>query len=156
VLYLLLDVSGSMKESIAGRPYSRHIWARGVAVKQVVQALRGEATYFMRYFADSPGRLHRAVTEAEAQEVIDNLFEVDFSDQGTDIQRALETAAADIKEREADCAQAEIVLLSDGESDLDIDKLQKEFGSRVRLHTVLVGNKESENLKKISVTYLKL
>lgn len=156
VMYLLVDVSGSMKETITDRPYPRHIWARGVAIKQLIKALNGEASYFLRYFTDSPGRLWPAKNRVEAQAIIDNLFEVDFSEGGTNIQLALQTAAHDIKEYEKDCAQAEILLLSDGESSLDVKKLEEEFCGKVRLHTVLIGNTDSASLREISTTYLKL
>ncbi len=156
VMYMLLDVSPSMQEALFGRSYMRHIWARGVAIKQLIQALRGEATYFLRYFAGVPGRLYEATTVPQAQAIINNLFDLGFTESNTNIQQALETAVEDIREREHACAQAEILLLSDGESPLDTQLLKRQFGNRIRLHTVLIGNADSDPLKELSVSYLKL
>jgi uncharacterized protein with von Willebrand factor type A (vWA) domain len=156
VMYILLDVSGSMKETFPGRPYARHIWARGVAIKQLIRALRGEASFFLRYFTSCVGCLYRATAVIEAQAIVDHLFEIDFAYSGTDIQLALETAATDIKQREPLCERAEILLLSDGESPLVPSALKEAFGENVRLHTVLIGEKDSLDLQRLSTTYLKL
>lgn len=152
-LYILLDVSQSMEEPMAnGMP--RHVWARGVTVNLLLEAVRGDAEYFLRAFDGNSHELHEAHTPEEAEKLIDHILRRGFSGNGTNIMNAVRTAAKDIRSRGTEIERSELLLISDGEDKSMDDEaaVRKVLGDDVRLHVVLIG-KDSAALKRVAASY---
>lgn len=152
-LYILLDVSQSMEEPM-GNGMPRHVWARGVTVNLLLEAVRGDAEYFLRAFDGNSHDLHEAHTPDEAEKLIDHILRRGFSGNGTNIMNAVRTAAKDIRSRGGEIERSELLLISDGEDKSMDDEaaVRKVLGDDVRLHVVLIG-KDSAALKRVASTY---
>lgn len=151
LLYILLDVSGSMDTPMVnGLP--RHVWARGVTVNLLLKAVDGQAKYFLRTFDSRPHDLSQATTPAEADHLVDFILNSAFSGGGTNIEVAITTAINDIRTKGGDISQSEVLLISDGESPMDVDEIQRRLGSDIRLHIVLLGNADSA-LRRIAASF---
>ena len=136
-LYALVDVSGSMRESMSGG--TRIQWAAGVMLRLLMRAKAGEAELLMRLFGNSAHELHTVTTPEEASRLIDTLVRLRDWDESTNIQQALQTAVSDIDAAESEIDTSDILLISDGESHLDIEWLKRTFGTDKRLHVSMIG-----------------
>lgn len=150
-LYLLLDVSGSMETGKMRDGLARHVWARGVAVNLLLKALRGEAEYVCRAFDGQAHAPIEARTEAEAIALMDHLLDRGFGGGGTDIMRALRAAVADIRSR-GEAFETDILLISDGESELDARGIEALLGSDIRLHVMQIGGAANPTLRSVAAT----
>lgn len=146
-LYMLVDVSYSMNGK-------RNIYASGVALALVRQALSEGSTYFLRFFDNSPHKLHKVKTKKEAEKVINMLVRKPFSGGGTDIQRAIEQAVKDIINNPDKFEKSEIMVISDGESSVDMDK-NKLKKQGIKVHSTMIDGR-NEDLKEISESYIEL
>jgi len=150
--YLLMDGSGSMERGMQnGMP--RHVTARGVALNLLMRAKRGKSKYFLRMFDASPHELQMATDKKEVEAVIQFVLNQGFSGGDTNIRRAIETAVNDIKTLGGDIANAELVLISDGEDSSinDVDYMKQVLGE-VRLHVCMIGMRNPA-LQAIATTY---
>lgn len=148
-LYLLVDVSGSM----AG---DKGIFASGIALSFVNQAIKEKSVYFLRFFEYDPLKLYRITNEEEAKEIRDVLIREPYSYGGTSINNALNQAIRDINNDKEKFKKAEIMLITDGDDNVTLDK--KEL-KNIKLHTTHINYKdkaEHRDLKAISETYTKL
>jgi len=145
VLYLLIDVSGSMTGS-------KNIYASGVGLAFVRQAVEEGATYFLRFFDDYPKDLHVAKTKEDAKNLCSLLIRQPYSGGGTNIQRAILTAVEDIKKSPDKFEKAEIMVITDGVDNVD---LNKESLKGVKVHSTVIDGKNS-GLEKISDSYIEL
>ncbi len=76
-----------------------------------------------------------------------------MSGAGTNIQAALKRAVQDISsEKGREGSFSDVLLISDGESELDRQWLKQQFGSEIRLHVALIGQ-HSPLLKEVATTY---
>jgi len=145
VLYLLIDVSGSMDGS-------RNIYASGVGLAFVRQAVNEGATYFLRFFDDYPKDLYTAKTKDEAKKLCNLLIKQPYSGGGTNIQRAILTAISDITKSPDKFEKAEIMVITDGADNVSIDKSELKG---VKVHSTVINGKNS-GLQKISDSYTEL
>jgi uncharacterized protein with von Willebrand factor type A (vWA) domain len=130
----------------------KNIYACGVALAFVRQAIEEGSTYFLRFFDDNPGNLEKVQSKADAQRIADILMRQPFSGGGTSIQRAVITAVEDITKSPEDFEKAEIMIISDGEDNVCVSK---ENLKGIKLHsTIIDGN--NAGLKSISETYTQL
>jgi uncharacterized protein with von Willebrand factor type A (vWA) domain len=145
VLYMLIDASGSM----AG---SSEIYASGLAISIVRQAISEGATYFIRHFDERPHELHIVKTKKEAEEMINYLLRNPHSGGGTNIQNAILTAVGDITSSPDKFEKADILLISDGQDSVSLTKSDLKD---IKLHTTMIdaGNRYKDNLKEVSTTY---
>ncbi|MFA7708411.1 MAG: VWA domain-containing protein, partial [Candidatus Pacearchaeota archaeon] len=102
-LYLLIDISGSMSGG-------KNIYACGVALAFVRQAVTEGSTYFLRFFDDSPHDLYTVTTKEEAEKMSNILIREPFSGGGTSIQSAIRTAVDDITRSPEKFEKAEIMV----------------------------------------------
>jgi len=144
-LYLLIDISGSMNET-------KNVYACGVALAFVRQAVDEGSTYFLRFFDDNPHQLFTIKTKQEAEKMIDILIRQPFSGSGTSIQSAIKKAVEDITNSPENFEKSEIMIISDGE---DHVRLDKEELKNVKVHSTIINGRNNE-LKNISETYIEL
>ena len=144
-LYLLIDVSGSMGGDA-------NIYACGVALSLVRQAIEQGATYFLRFFDGAPHELHKITNKEEAEEMCETLIRKPFTGGGTSISSAVRQAIQDIKADSKKFEKVEIMVITDG---CDHVNLSKEELKGIKLHSTII-NGNNQDLKQISQTYLEL
>lgn len=151
VLYLLLDVSGSMQE-LNNR---LSMYACGIAVSLIRQAIREGSTYFLRYFDGGVKNLIKITNKEEANSAIEELLHLPFSGGGTNFDCAIGTAIQDIKGDTHKFENADIMIITDGQDSCSITSEELDF---IKLHAVLVGNGDGSTgtLKKISESFVKV
>ena len=145
-LYLLIDVSGSMDKN------NRNVYASGVGISLVRQAILEGSVYFLRFFDGMPKDLHRITTQEEANKMVSMLLKQPYTGGGTNISRAIERAVKDIKEDPKQFEKAEIMVITDG---CDGVRLSKKDLENIKLHSTIIEGKNS-GLKAISDTYREL
>lgn len=150
ILYLLLDVSGSME----GMP---EVYATAVALAVLENSIKNEDIYYLRPFDDGVFDLHKAENAEEGKTLKKVLLTTSFDGGGTEIEDALNTAMSDIvsaKESGKLISKAEILLITDGQDRVDENLMREKLEkSQVIVHSVLIGS-SSDSLRKISKTYL--
>ena len=144
-LYLLIDVSGSMSGS-------KNIYACGVALAFVRQAITEGSTYFLRFFDDSPHQLYTVTTQEEAENMSKILIREPFSGGGTDIENAMRKAIEDITKSPEKFEKAEIMIISDGEDDVSLRKTDLQG---VKIHSTIIDGR-NKGLELISESYTEL
>lgn len=152
VLEIVRDVSGSMDTQMANG-MSRHVWARGVTISQLMQAMKGDAKYLHRSFDGAPHPLQRATNQAEAAALVSSVLNTTTTGGGTNIPGAIEQATQDIRSLGGDLGRAAILLISDGEdSSIDAAAIKALLGNDIQLHVVMIGS-DNASLREIAATY---
>ncbi len=140
-LYVLVDKSGSMSGY-------KTIWSRSVALSLRRVARERGAKFYLRLF--DTGVYPEDKPLEDDLEIMEILLTAP-SNGGTRITKAVKAAVKDLEkgseEREADT----IILITDGEDNVDIDKNYLESHS-VKLITVMVGG-DNKALKEASTAY---
>lgn len=144
-LYLLIDVSGSMSGM-------KNIYACGVALAFVRQAVSEGSTYYLRFFDDSPHELNKVTTKEEAEKMSEKLVKQPFSGGGTSIQNAIARAVDDITHAPDKFEKAEIMIISDGEDTVNMGKNDLKD---IKLHSTIIDGANG-GLKELSDSYLEL
>jgi len=144
-LYLLIDVSGSMDGM-------RNVYASGVALALVRQALSEGSVYFLRFFDYNMKPLNKVTNDKEAEKMMDKLVRCPYSGGGTDIESAIQTAVRDISEDPEEFEKAEIMLITDGDDDVSISKNSLKG---IKLHSTVIEGSNS-GLRELSDTYVEL
>ena len=144
-LYLLIDVSGSMRGA-------KNIYACGVALAFVRQAIDEGSTYYLRFFDHEPHKLFNIKTKKEAEKMMDVLVRQPFSGGGTNIEKAITTAVNDIIEAPEKFEKAEIMIISDGEDNVNLNKRDLK---KIKLHSTIIDGK-NDGLEMLSDTYIEL
>jgi uncharacterized protein with von Willebrand factor type A (vWA) domain len=144
-LYLLIDVSSSMDGA-------KNIYASGVALAFVRQAISEGSVYFLRFFDHGIKQLHKITNEKDAAKMADILIRQPYSGGGTDIDNALRTAISDIKNAPEQFEKAEIMVISDGEDDVSLTKDQLR---KIKIHSTIIDG-HNQDLKNLSDTYIEL
>lgn len=154
VLYLLLDVSGSMAEPTYGSNEPKRIWGSGVVVRHLVNAYNGNSICLLRFFDGGVHDLIEVRTKEEALAAIEIVLKNAFSGDGTHIYGAFKKAVQDIRTQDGDFSKAEIVLITDAEDSSmdDARQVRKLKGDDIRLHAAVIGN-SSPTLEKVSDSY---
>ncbi|HRI98281.1 MAG TPA: VWA domain-containing protein [Nocardioides sp.] len=137
-LYMLLDVSGSMDESVSGTEATRMQWGAGVALKLMMRAQAGEAEYLLRLFDDEVYQLYQVTNASEAAKMVNLLVRLQGTGGGTNIQAALSAAVDDMAKSDQEIETSDVLLISDGESPLDEAWLRRTFGGKLRLHVAMI------------------
>lgn len=150
LLYILMDVSGSMADGMKNG-FPRHVWARGIALNLMLEALEGKAKYFYRPFDGETHPLMQVESRDEVRSAIAAVESTGFSGGGTDIPNAIAQACKDIRNKGGDIGKSDILLVTDGRCDMDPQSMEQTLGD-IRLHTVVLGP-PSKELKAISSTY---
>jgi len=135
LLYLLVDVSGSMMDSISvktrqqrgGWTLSKGGFATAFSLAFLADIQEKDGVAFLRTFAGSPGKLYKAKTEAGFSHIGRLLGLSDFNGGGTAIDTALKRAVKDItkarEKEDSDLGRAKILLLTDAEQGLRPEQL---------------------------------
>ncbi len=151
-MYLLIDISGSMNEPISKTEATRIQWAAGVALKLMLKAQAGEAEFLLRYFDNDVYSLRRVTSANEATAMVNELVRLRDAHGGTNIQSALKAAVKDMASSKSDFDTSDLLLITDGESELSKSWLRKTFGSDIRLHVAMIGQ-HNPVLEKVSTSY---
>jgi uncharacterized protein with von Willebrand factor type A (vWA) domain len=144
-LYLLIDVSGSMSGQ-------KNVYASGVALALVRQAVEEGSTYFLRFFDDSPHNVVKVSNKEEAKKVCDMLVKQPYSGGGTSIQKAIMAAVKDIHNAPENFEKSEILVITDGEDSVNIDKSDLK---NIKVHSTIIDG-ANQGLEIISDTYQEL
>jgi uncharacterized protein with von Willebrand factor type A (vWA) domain len=140
-LYILLDKSGSMSGY-------KMIWSRSVALAFNKIARQRNIKFYLRMFDTTVYPAEKPVEDdIEALELILTAP----TNGGTRIAKAITKAVEDLYKNSDERETDTIILITDGEDNVSIDKafLKK---NDVRLITVMVGG-DNNNLKNISTAY---
>jgi len=142
--YVLIDKSGSMDGE-------KTVWSRSVALALFRLAQQKRRKYFLRFF-DTEVYPSKAISERD--EIIDHIIRIQ-SDGGTDITHAISTAVKDIVENKLSEYTNTIVIITDGEDEIDKEKLQYKLKeNNIKLISVMIKG-TNESLKEISDSYFK-
>jgi len=157
LLHVLLDVSGSMGEmAFAQVKKSEAVSALVLALADKVEK-RGDI-FYLRFFAGGCSPLWKCETPQEVSDISDKVRFCHFDGGSTDIAGALRQAIADIQQAQGDTERlqkAEILLLTDGDDQIDAAALNQERGS-IKIHTVIIGDSQGTHhdaFKRLSETY---
>lgn len=158
IKYYLLDASPSMKFSRGLRASFRDALLIGQLNQSIVEAQTSGVhdTFFVQTFDMNPHELHKVTNEAEAKSMISKIYEGLNYGKGTDITKALIQAfetIAKAQESDPDLYKASVVLVTDGEDEVDkeaIEKVRKSIREDLEIvfHfvSIVIGN---EDLKSI-------
>ena len=157
LLYILLDVSGSMQEQLqSGSP--KHVWARGVVINLLVNAQREGGKFFFREFASDPYGLIVVENPSEMKSLANRLLQQTFDGGGTNIRSAVQTAVNDIRTKGGDLAESELLVITDGQDEMDESWLRSLLKDDINLHYVALGNdthSASILLQKVAKTFMR-
>jgi len=149
-IYLLLDKSGSM-DGI------KSIWSKAVALSLYNRARRENRDFYMRFFDDTPFDLimiRKNTKPKDAFKLIEYINRVNMVG-GTDITRAITTAAHDILRGHVK-GTSDIIVITDGEDYVNMNSVNKSLKeANSNLISVLVQG-DNIYLRKISNHYLRV
>lgn len=163
LLYVLIDNSGSMDSQVgcsnmlgaATRINFAAIFAAALARK----IGREGGMMFFRLFGTRCGSLVSARTPSQFDSMQKMLARCDANGGGTSISTALRTAWADIQSARDEVAKAEVLVITDCEDTLNLQKLLGDK-QRMKLHTLDVSGHSSGDacgtLQALSERYFKL
>lgn len=157
VVYLLLDVSPSMFGNMTtgytppDRWWMIPVW-KGIALALLSRARAEEAIFMIRSFGGTIGEIMTANSEESAA-----LLARYLSDPpqigSTDIRTALTTAINDVTGDPDGFDQADIMILTDGQSPLDPPVIRAALTeAKIRLHAIVLGT-DNEALKRCADVY---
>lgn len=134
LLELIVDVSGSM----GGCNINLAI---ALAIVVMSAHLDDDSRYLYRQFALDVGKLTDAKSSSERRALCAKLFHQDNDlGGGTDINRAIAVAAADVRERARAGQATEVLLITDaGDDYVTTDSVSEIIRDDVVLHAVVVG-----------------
>jgi hypothetical protein len=152
ILYFLRDRSGSMLYPMQSG-ISRDDWARGVMIHYARKAAAGKVRFMSRGFTSELRGLDEVMDPAQARRFMKHVWETPaLQSGGTDIMVALRGACADIASLPG-LKDADIVLVSDGESYLDVEEAKALLAKDgTRLHVIMIGL-ENPLLKSVATSY---
>ena len=153
LLYGLADAFPSMDEHMKDGNF-KYIWARGVTVKLVRQALAGKTWFIYRQFDEGVHQAIKVTTPQEAGLLLKRLLGTKPEGNGTPIYQAFARAIKDIKEGKGDITRAEILIITDGQDSSmnDTEKVKRLLGDKTRLHAIMIGG-ENAALKSVAHSY---
>jgi uncharacterized protein with von Willebrand factor type A (vWA) domain len=145
ILYMIVDSSGSMDEGV-GDGLTKIDVSKAVTIALMKKMISHEDLFFFRWFTDGVSDLHTIRTKEDAMSFLPRLVFGQHADGGTNIQHAIEVAAKDIKKKElAKIDLADILLVSDGLADVEVESSNKTL-ENIDMHTVLITrNKYDKN-----------
>lgn len=132
-VYVLLDTSASMML------HHRFALAKASALRFLRENRRSLGEVFFRTFDVDVGDLRTAADIAGYDELLRRVARQHALGNGTCLERAILTACDDIRERRA-LAGAEILVVTDGATRLDEDKIRTGLGTSIRMNCVKIGN----------------
>lgn len=142
LLYILLDISPSMRSGKMPDGSSRSVWARGVVASLLVEAMEDRAVYLLKYFWKKVSNTKRATNPKEAGTLLAEIVHNDYCEASTDIGNALKAAVTEIRSRsEEDVRMNHVLLVTDAEDTegLTRDAVVKLLGEDIFLHVVQIG-----------------
>jgi uncharacterized protein with von Willebrand factor type A (vWA) domain len=147
--YVLLDKSGSMMGM-------KSLWAKAVTIALARRAVKEGREFYIRFF-DSipypPFYFSKRVHGRDIVKMLEYLARV-RANGGTDITRAIITAAEDIISRSRGRKPSDIVLITDGEDRVATEMIRRSLSrAKARLHTVMI-NGNNPDLRAVSERYL--
>lgn len=134
-VYLLLDTSTSMTS------HHRFQMAKAVVYVFLKRNLQDLGQVYMRTFDTDLGPLQIATDAPSLRRLIHYVMRLTRLGNGTVMQKAIMQAADDIRSVSG-LSGAEILMVTDGASHLDIESIQQALGDNIRLNAVKIGNAE--------------
>lgn len=156
LLYILLDVSASMQDSVVSN------WPKGNIASAFCLALLSKVMdrqdiFYLQPFSGSPGKILVAENNKTAREVSNWLRKCGFNGGGTDIRASLLTAAENVKQAKDKLSGADVLIITDGEdSAVDAAEIKKSLG-KTKLHILMIGGYPQQNFVELcqqASTYL--
>jgi uncharacterized protein with von Willebrand factor type A (vWA) domain len=143
LLYVLIDNSGSMVESIGDRGNAADAWGlvtRGQIASTLAIALftrvRDDGGYvFLRFFDDWQSPLVSAKKKPDFEPIIRSVMLADYNGGGTNISGAVKTALDDISKAKDDVRDAEILVISDADDTVIADD-EKHIADMMKKHKI--------------------
>lgn len=132
-VYLLVDTSTSMSS------HHRIQMAKAVVYVFLKRNLAELGHIYLRTFDADVGPLQRATDEASLRRLIHYTMRLSRLGNGTVMERALLQATEDIQAQAA-LSGAEILMVTDGASHLDADRIREALGETIRINTIKIGN----------------
>ena len=146
LLYILLDVSGSMDDE------DRINIATGVVAAMLRDVYKGESELYIRLFGSG---VHRnrfdALTPESAKKALEWIRHVGYNDGNTEIQGALEYAMEEVVEieKKRGGTRPQIMIVTDGGGYVDHDMPQRLRKEGITLNSVIIGER-NDLLKEAS------
>ncbi len=134
-VYLLLDTSTSMTS------HHRFQMAKAVVYVFLKRNLRELGQVFMRTFDTDLGPLQVATDDASLRRLIHYTMRLTRLGNGTVMQKAILQAAEDIRSVSS-LSGAEILMVTDGASHLDIGAISDALGENIKINAIKIGNAE--------------
>jgi len=139
LLYVLLDASGSMKESIMGTNVNGFLTrghvASALSLAVIKKVLEEKSMLFFRFFAGSPDYLRKAKDTHDLADISRQIGLGDYNGGSTNIQVALTQAFKDIQKGKDEVLKAEVLLITDGKATLDMGDIKK-AQKKTKLHVL--------------------
>lgn len=168
LLYLLVDVSGSMGSQVGSNSIFGYISRASLTVAYCLAMCRrvkeDKGILFFRPFESSPGPFRSCRTDAEFDSLQRYISNSSFSGGGTNIPRAVETAIDDVLRAKDELRKAEILLITDAADNFradEVKRIRNKMGSLVVLNTFDVSGdnvytvKTVQDLSSLSDHYFK-
>ena len=170
LLYVLVDISGSMSEPIGGGGgwglVTRGQIASTLAIAMLTRVREDGGMVFKRFFEDAPATRSSARKKVEFEPLLRSLALADYNGGGTNVTLALRTALEDISQAKDEIRDCEILLITDGDDTIHgadqtflVDTMKK---FKIKLNTLNVKTSGSDHgnaakvLPVISTKYLRV
>lgn len=151
LLEVILDISGSMHGASINL-------ALAMAASVIGRRIDDDSRYYFRQFANLVGNSTYADSPSSKRRLLRKMLDIDSElGGGTNIIRALEAGAADVRSSARSGDQPELLLITDADDHLTAEEVYRQVGEDVILHTVAINPiATNQSLKEHSSTYYEL
>ena len=132
LFYILLDTSRSMDMKMRG------FYAKCIVSEFLRRKLDSNAKLFFRTFDTNVGELHKIEKKEDYPYLIEKVLLSTTGGVSTNITKAVYQAVSDINYTK-DMANAEILVVTDGASKIDVHEMLEKLG-KIKLHIMKIGD----------------
>jgi len=132
-IFILLDVSRSMDS------YHRLLYAKALVVEFLRRKLKKKVKIYFRGFDDKPHPLEKIENSRDIPKLIEKILSATTSGHTTNLQDAIFQAVDDILFDRDYMGKAEILVVTDGLSQIDTESVQKKLDD-IKLHLLKIGH----------------
>ncbi len=132
LFYILLDTSRSMDMKMRG------FYAKCIVSEFLRRKLDSNAKLFFRTFDTNVGELHKIEKKEDYPYLIEKVLLTTTGGVSTNLTKAVYQAVSDINYTK-DMANAEILVVTDGASKIDVQEMLEKLG-KIKLHVLKIGD----------------